>query len=67
MMDAFCGKCGYFEPMHDGSHGNCRRHAPVVYVECGNVGDNMAVTATAWPNVLSDDWCGDFKEEADEW
>lgn len=42
-----CVGCVYYEPHSWGTDGKCRRFPP---------------NANGWPEVASDDWCGEFDD-----
>lgn len=53
---AYCRTCEYAE-MHESNDAlfRCRRHAPLLINSAGGA---------VFPVVHDDDWCGDFREEA---
>lgn len=54
MNNGLCETCKFFAPPEPGGQpGTCHRHPPQVPGD-GNWGE--------WPEVRSDDWCGDYKE-----
>ena len=71
MSQLCCFDCVYFVPEDmlynelqsedrgESFPGECRRHAPVAGEPMKN---GIRFNDTYWPTVLSDDWCGDFKQ-----
>lgn len=47
-----CGICAYFQGLEPAYIGKCKRHAPTP--------DKAGSGHPVWPNVASEDWCGDF-------
>jgi len=54
-FESRCENCKYFKG------GHCRKHAPSFYKI---VGMQQYETILQWPEVYSNDWCGDFKLRA---
>lgn len=55
-----CNNCLFFSPYDDQTEdcetqGDCRRYPPMVY------GD-QSVCRVAFPGVMREDWCGEWKE-----
>jgi hypothetical protein len=48
-----CDKCRFFLEEPNETYGECRRHAPVVRMQIED-------TATWWPVVERNDWCGEY-------
>lgn len=58
-----CENCRYFCPNGEQGDGDCRRHAPQpANVRYRHRDDDNARFVSWWPEVNSDDWCGDFEE-----
>jgi len=58
-MDKICIKCKYFEKTGEGEPGECRHYPPDTHVVDGEL-------VTVFPQVLADEWCGEWTEQAEE-
>jgi hypothetical protein len=58
-----CAECRFFDRYRPtGDHGQCRRRAPVAFVdEYGPAECRTRTIEGAFPSVLSDWWCGEFE------
>jgi len=56
---SLCSECKFFVPdLPAGDVGDCRRYPPGAYIE----GDfEVTWTKYEFPDVRSDDWCGEFQ------
>lgn len=57
MNDNMCQDCKYFYNQYQDG-GQCRRNSPKPV--CGVAESHNIDLEVYWPNVNSDDWCGDF-------
>ena len=66
-----CEDCKYFEPItdcdgNDDVVGECRRNTPLLRAFVLSDNDKYKLGKDAiWPEVLTDDWCGEFEAKID--
>ncbi len=54
MTEERCEKCRYYKPDEGTRYGTCHKGPPVV------IADNYGGATSQWPNVMRDEWCGEF-------
>lgn len=64
-----CGQCRFWSeiPQAGGERGNCHRYAPPARIFSDSESDEVVRSDiyARWPQTREEDWCGDFKQNAE--